>query len=242
MVKGKLREQDPVPRDIPITLPEHLLLHLFDTLELEVPEDAIKRYWNHAKAHNCPWYHASPEANHVPLSLYGDSAKYSASGQKITCCFISIPLWNPRSARMSKWLLFSLETEFCLGALTLNPLYARIVASMIKLYTEGLKIRGKTMKFVMSELKGDWEWHCYSMSLTRTWRHPQFCWRCEASKTSFQESYLDFREAPTWIGTQLTQPQFLVRCINGHQPGGPSAVDAWWNTWVHDSFSMFIGR
>lgn len=139
------------------------------------------------------------EGDHIPCALYGDSAKFSLAGDKITCIFFSIPLWNPRAARRRIWLLFALETFRMLGGKTLYPFYTKIVDSMHKLYCDGIQCNGRTLRFVVTELKGDWEWHVDSLSLTRSWRNSAFCWRCNPSKNVSEgfPSFLDC-EDPQW--------------------------------------------
>lgn len=237
-VKGKLRESEPVSKEIPIILPKDLLRYLFGELGVSIDAEEVRRYWQHARECGCPWGNLSDGDHHIPCALYGDSAKYSYIGEKITCVFFSLPLWNPRAARYRIWLLFALETYQTLGGLTMNPLYRRIVESMWELYSDGLEVNGRTLHFAVSEIKGDWEWHVYSMGLSRSWRNPKFCWRCEASKNPSPGdcSYVDFADAPGWEPTQLSQTQFLARCIDTRRPGGPCAFDAFfgngnqWNT------------
>ncbi len=225
LVKGKLRESDPVPRNIPVILPDKLLTYLFNDLGLEIPQDAVEQYWKHAKDVNYPWSNAS-DGSHIPCAIYGDSAKFSLPGEKITCVFFSLPPWNPRSARLRIWLLFALETYRIQGGLTMNPLYRVIVESMTQLYHDGIQVGAKTLRFVITELKGDWEWHEFSLGLTRSWRSHKFCWRCEASKNmEHGTSYLDFTDHPCWESTELSQVQFLARCFDCSKPGGTCALD-----------------
>ncbi|CAK9034090.1 Uncharacterized protein SCF082_LOCUS20749 [Durusdinium trenchii] len=166
-VKGKLRESEPVSKEIPIILPKDLLRYLFGELGVSIDAEEVRRYWQHARECGCPWGNLSDGDHHIPCALYGDSAKYSYIGEKITCVFFSLPLWNPRAARYRIWLLFALETYQTLGGLTINPLYRRIVESMWELYSDGLEVNGRTLHFAVSEIKGDWEWHVYSMGLSR---------------------------------------------------------------------------
>ena len=211
-------------------LPEDLLRYLFVDLGLKIPREEVERYWKHSRDTGAPWANMST-GNHIPCALYGDSAKYSNRGDKITCVFFSLPLWNPRAARLRIWLLFALESYYTLGGLTLNPFYRKIVESMHKLYNQGIQIGDQTFHFCITEIKGDWEWHCFSMGLCRSWRQAKFCWRCEASKNPGpgETSYIDFGENPSWEATQLSQLEFLARCIDVNRPGGACALmQSWW--------------
>ena len=231
VLKGKLRESDPIQTTLPMTSPEDLLKYLFNDVGLELPDEEIRKYWAHCKATNCGWSHMSG-GDHIPVALYGDSAKFSAIGEKITCCFLSMPLWFPRAARRRIFLLFALETYRMVGGgQTLFPFYRKIVQTMWKPFDDGIEVeypdgRTRRLKFVVTELKGDWEWHCESMLLQRSWRNNEFCWRCDASKnhSPTSPSYLDFQDHPDWMNTELTQAQFLGRCID-RGPGRPCALE-----------------
>ena len=205
---------------MPIFLPKQILEYLLMEIQLEIDMDEIKRFWTHAKRFNLPWAGASHDGLHVPLALYGDSAKFSAIGEKVTGIFMSMPLWNPRSARFSRFLLCALETYTSLGGLTLNPVFQKIVESMWDFYTNGLQINDRTYKFVCIELRGDWEWHCHVFQLTYTWRSDQFCWRCHADKKN-NPNFLDFGDDPSWTTTERTQAEFLAQCIPLDGSGGP---------------------
>ena len=214
LVKGKSGEDHPLSKQIPVILPERLLPYLFGTLQLQVPPESIGKYWETG----CPWAHVS-EGDHIPLGLYGDAAKYcNATGEKVIGFFINIPIWNPRSARMSRWLLLALDESTCLGDRTLRPLFRSIVKSLICCY-DGLacSIDGnpRQLKFAVTELRGDWEWHCLALGLTRTWRNSLFCWRCDVSKQPGSlNQYLDFGDRPQWQNTELTHLQFLSNCVS----------------------------
>jgi hypothetical protein len=129
------------PTKLPVFLPEHLLSYLFGNLCMEIGDDAVEKYWSHAKIHNCPWKDIS-SGYHCPLGLYGDGAKYAPTGEKIIAFFLNIVLWAPKSSRMSRWLLFSVENDQSLGPATLNPLLAPIVQSLCKCFN-GLPILGR---------------------------------------------------------------------------------------------------
>ena len=234
-VKGKLAEHDPIPKEMPMFLPKQILSYLLMEIQLEIDMDEIQRFWRHAKRFSLPWANASHDGIHVPLALYGDSAKFSAIGEKVTGIFMSMPLWNPRSARFSRFLLCAVETYTSLGGLTLNPVFKEIVDSMWDLYTNGLQIKGKTYKFVVVELRGDWEWHCHVFQLTCTWRSDQFCWRCQADKKN-HPNFLDFGDDPSWTTTERTQAEFLAQCVPLHGSGGPCGkprTKQMWHLFLH---------
>ena len=106
---------------------------------------------------------------------------------------MSVVLWVPRVSRMSRWLLFTVENDLCLG----------------------ITIGDTQLHFATTELRGDWEWHAYTFSMMRNWKHHKFCWRCEATKFD-HPIFLDLDNEPAWATTQFSQLQFLARIIH-HQ-------------------------
>lgn len=220
-VKSKLSGDDvtKVTRKVPVFLQETILTFLMGPLNLVVEDEAVEKFWDHARTFNCPWKDVSP-GHHQPLGLYGDAAKYSPLGQKIIGYFVNLVLWTPKSSRMSRWLLFSLENDECLGPESLNPLFAAIVRSLQRCYN-GIMIEGKTMHFSVVELRGDWEWHVYSLGLLRSWRAINFCWRCDASKNDEDTTYWDLSDDPGWARTEKTELQFIATMVSPSHPRHP---------------------
>ena len=71
---------------------------------LVISEEQKVQYWDHVKRY-CPWAdNAELDGSHIPLTLYGDSARYGQGfdQSKVTGCYMSINLWRPRSTRMSQ--------------------------------------------------------------------------------------------------------------------------------------------
>lgn len=165
LVKEKLSGDDftTMPMRIPVFLPEHILAFLFGKLGMVISSDAVTKFWSHARTYDCPWKDASPHGNHIPLGLYGDAAKFAPTGEKIIAFFLNVVLWAPRSSRMSRWLLFSLENDHCLGADSINPLLVPITESLRRCF-QGIDVGGRTMHFSVCELRGDWEWHVFPLA------------------------------------------------------------------------------
>lgn len=214
MVKERLSGDDITvqPADTPVFMPKDILTYLFQNLAMDIPTAAIKKFWDHAWEFDCPYKHLSVDRTHVPIALYGDSARYSPDGRKMIAVFMSVVLWVPRVSRMSRWLLFTVENDLCLGPQTLNPLFRVIVENLISCYQDGITVGDTRLHFATTELRGDWEWHAYTFSMMRNWKHHKFCWRCEATKFD-HPNFLDLDDEPGWAATQLSPLQFLVRII-----------------------------
>ena len=59
----------------PIIHPHSILSFLFNEVGVEIPEAEIRGYWDDAYRFRRPWAPASPSRLHVPLAMYGDSAR-----------------------------------------------------------------------------------------------------------------------------------------------------------------------
>lgn len=238
-VKEKLSGDDftKTTMNIPLFMPKDILEFLVGNLGLIVEDQAISKYWRHARDFDCPWKNISPNSDHWPLGLYGDAAKYSPAGSKILAYFLNIVLWCPKSSRMSRWLLFSMEVDHCLGAESLNPLFGRIVESLESCYN-GISINGSTYRFAVSELRGDWEWHVFALDLQRNWRMHKFCWRCQVTKCPGEEScnLLDLRDEPEWASTELSRTQFLAQMVS------PSTASSLASTWIQQCVLVALHR
>ncbi|CAE7029554.1 unnamed protein product [Symbiodinium sp. CCMP2592] len=162
VLKQKHDSEEEVCVKVPVLLPHRILSFLFEELGLEISADALAKYWAHCKRW-CDWC-CDPDfdGSHIPVSLYGDTARYGQGYDqaKITGCFMSLVLWRPKSTRMSQWLLWCLDTELSLGWKSHNPLYRAIVESLNAAF-DGLTPDNRPLgrKFAVTQMKGDWEYH-----------------------------------------------------------------------------------
>ena len=132
VLKKKEDSEEEVRVKVPILLPHRILSYLFNELGLDISTDVLAKYWAHCKRW-CPWCSLDNyDGAHIPVSLYGDTARYGQGFDqaKITGCFMSLVLWRPKSTRMSQWLLWCLDTELSLGWKSHNPLYRAVVESL----------------------------------------------------------------------------------------------------------------
>lgn len=214
VVKAKHDSEEEVTVKVPVLPPHRILAYLFDELGLEIPAGALEKYWCHVKQF-CPWAAKDElDGSHIPLTLYGDTARYGTGydQSKVTGCFMSIVLWRPKSTRMSQWLLWNLESELSLGWKSHNPLYFAIVQSLNAAF-DGLTPEGNKLskKFAVTQFKGDWEYHYHTWRLNRWWKTRWVCWRCEAENHhQARHSIVDFSEAPSWAQTQHSHNHFVV--------------------------------
>ena len=134
---------------VPVLLPHAVLSHLFDTVDtvgLNIGSGALARYWRHVKSF-CAWVSSEElDGSHIPLTLYGDGARYGQGydQSKVTGCYLSIPVWRPKSTTMSQWLLWALDADLSLGWRSHYPLYAAFVISLNAAF-DGLTRKGETL-------------------------------------------------------------------------------------------------
>lgn len=216
-VKAKQDSSEVVEVKIPVLLPHRILLYLFSVLGVFIRPEDIQQYWQHCQEF-CIWaLNKDFDGNHVPVTIYGDTARYGQGYDqaKVTGCFMSLPLWRPKSTRMSQWLLFSVNADISLGPETLNPLYLAIVESFNEAF-HGRSLEGPLLphKFAITEFKGDWEYHFQTWGLRRWWKTRYVCWRCHAENhANATHSCFDFDDNPTWQGATVSHASFVANMV-----------------------------
>ena len=214
VVKAKYDSEEEVTVKIPVLLPHRILAYLVDELGLKISDAALAKYWSHCKTF-CSWArHPDLDGSHIPLTLYGDTARYGTGfdQSKVTGCFLSMVLWRPKSTRTSQWLLWSLDNELSLGWKSHNPLYFAIVQSLNAVF-DGLTPEGTKLsnKYVVTQIKGDWEYHYHTWRLCRWWKTRWICWRCDAENhPRARHSMCDLSDNPSWAQTQHSHNYFVV--------------------------------
>ena len=92
-----------------------LLEYLWKDAGVIVELQALKDFWQHARAMKQPWaLQHNPSELRIPIKIFGDDCKISPT-EKVTCIFISCPLWRPTAARNSRFLVWSLRESLSLG-------------------------------------------------------------------------------------------------------------------------------
>ena len=221
MVKTRVRKREDstaeIERSIPVLLPHMIFKYLCDEVGLEIGANVLRRYWQHCKA-VMPWA-TNPDFDglHIPVTIYGDTARYGQGydQSKVTGCWMSLVLWRPRSTRMSNWLLWCLNADLSLGAKSHNPLYLAVVQSLNSCFI-GKTPGGETMthKFAVTEIRGDWEFQAQTFGMKRFWKCRFICWRCDAENhVNAEHSFLDLSESPSWANTSLSQTSFLTNVV-----------------------------
>lgn len=222
-----------------------LVQYLFDQHGIQISSERLHSFWQHAKAF-LPWgsrHPASAEEAHIPLGVYGDECRYtSASGQleKMIVITINIVLWRPRSSRNSRFIVCCLRESLSLGRRTLWPLLEYVAWSLNVLYDGRKPVTGfknnigltpnvqstgdddwickDKLRFILSEIRGDWSWHISSLGLSSRWNSRSMCFKCNAQRHlaggPLGTSYMDFSPTANWIQNQTSQVEFINTKLN----------------------------
>ncbi|CAE7879827.1 unnamed protein product [Symbiodinium microadriaticum] len=96
ILKKKSDSQEEERVKIPVLMPHKILSFLFEELGLTIDADTVSKYWAHCKRH-CPWAGSDDfDGTHIPVSLYGDTARYGQGydQSKVTGCFMMFLVEN----------------------------------------------------------------------------------------------------------------------------------------------------
>ncbi|CAL1132282.1 unnamed protein product [Cladocopium goreaui] len=225
----------------PIIHPHRILNYLFDTVGVEVDPCDVHSYWDHARAMQEPWACCSPASrDHMPVGLHGDAARLwtQVRVEKMVGIFVNLPLFRPKSVRHSRWLVFSIGRDKLIKNRTFNVVWERLVWSLnwafegvhprsgpggrpltgADLARAGMPLCRSNMRFSVTELRGDWEFHRDVWRFTASWQGQQVCYRCAAG-TKGDEAYLYYNGGPTsrWLHEEFSLEQFLARRLKDRQ-------------------------
>ena len=209
-----------------------VLKFLFTTANIDITREAVSRFWSQARACKEPWaLHTDASPDHVPLALFGDGATFQTrvSQESIIGIFLSLPLWRPRSARCSRFLLCAIPTKRVCTPWTLNAIYRRVVWGCNAAFENvhptldqngnelpaHLKaVAGQPIcdrRFAVTEIRGDWSWHKESFQLTSAWNAMDTCHFCSAKlRGSWGEVYYNI-EGAEWEEEEISLSTFLSR-------------------------------
>ena len=203
---------------VPLVCAKSLLKYLFSaSYGVSISADTLKQYWQHVSS--CfEWGSRHPgRDSHLPLALYGDSARYTSQTgfiEKVACVVLNCPLWQPASTRASRFLLFAIRESLMTSFKdTVWPVYNFYAQQLNSLFWEGIKPTGskEVLKFFLSELRGDWSWHCESLLLQNRWNSVNCCFKCPATGRGGSPFtwHAEYNEGAGWIGQEFSHVRFL---------------------------------
>ncbi|CAE6956176.1 unnamed protein product [Symbiodinium sp. CCMP2592] len=143
-----------------------------------------------------------PDQQAVVLGLIDAIDRFLLMGDKALAFVLSCPLWRPRSARNSRFLLsiLSLDDSY-LGWATLKPVIGHIVAALNRAAATPLTQDGRC--FIVTEIGGDWKYFREALSLRSHWNAPLVCHHCRMVRQRMADlplaTDLDFRDTPAFL-------------------------------------------
>lgn len=121
-------------KDFPVLLPHTILKFLFEEASVDIKESNIQKFWSHLRAVQYPWaMNVDPSIPFIPIGVHGDEAHYGADNaniNKLTCVFLDLPLWRPKNARLSRYLMFCIDSSQVVGYKSLHPVFQAIAESI----------------------------------------------------------------------------------------------------------------
>ena len=221
----------------PIMDPHAIIAYLFNNAGLNIPTLAVEDFWRKSRAFGEEWALQSEASDrHIPLGLYGDSARVKTEfgGESVAAIFLNLPLWRPKSVRASRFLITTIQEELLFGYHTLNGIWHRVTWSCNQLFfgrhpslgpkgeqlpehmadIGGTAICVNNEVFVVTELRGDWSWQKKIFRFkgaSWVWTSKNTCHQCSAQTTGgFEHAYYNV-ETGSWRGHDFTLPEFLTQ-------------------------------
>ena len=179
--------------------PHRILSYLFNVVGLDMPVEEVEEYWRHLREEvQMPWAVQSPATSqHVPVGIHGDAARLwtVSKFEKLVGVSMNLPLFRPRTARFSRFLLFVCPSEKLWKNRTLNEVFKRLTWSFNAAFDgknpsvgcpgyelskkdkdrAGLPLTHAHRKFTLCELRGDWEWNRDVWRPKAAWNARQVC-------------------------------------------------------------------
>lgn len=166
---------------IPMYDPHAVLTYLFDECNLHIDQRTIQKYWAEAASRGCPWaQNETGDDCRIPVKIFGDDCVYDERLTKCYALVLSLPLWRPKSARNSRFILWAQKSTEFIGFEGLQPLLARMVWSLNLVYDQKLEKSGH--RFSVCEIGGDWSWNRFFWEMAPHWNSHDPCPFCNVKK------------------------------------------------------------
>ena len=202
---------------LPVQLPHKVLEYLILDCKLSLEDALVQKYWNHLEEVGDPFALKTKEFRNLsilpvwPLGIHGDEAAIglvNAPQNKITGITLNLVLFRPKATRLSRFLLWSIETEKLWSVTqTIYPVLERIAESLIQCAEEGVLGR----RFLVTELRGDQAWFRLVFRHQAYWLSDSICFRCKATSQPNVLSYAfyDTESANCWGSTERSTDEFI---------------------------------
>lgn len=198
--------------ELPALMPFDVLEYLINVCGLRLDDKVLASFWGHLDKVGDEWskstadYRRGVPGQVWPLGLYGDEAVVGLINNpflKVVGLFLSVPLYRPSSTRLSRYLLFAVESDKIVSfPETVFPVLRAIVVSMNRLSETGI---GSTY-FLCSEIRGDQGFFKHILRHKSWWKDSFICFRCRANIKSGRSNYLRY---DGWTNTRHTLESFF---------------------------------
>lgn len=214
----KLASGDKGEESLPLHLPFDIVNYLICECHLDIDNCLLSNFWSHREAVGDNWALTTHEFRRVagvvwPLGFYGDEAAMGlvlAPTNQVFGLFLNFPLFRPKSTRMSRYLIWSIESDKILSIEeTVYPVLAEITASFNKLTETG--VRG--IRFLLSEIRGDQVFFHMIFKHKSWWKATNMCFRSKAIAGPGPFSYCKYelsRSNDNWNSTLRSTDDFIV--------------------------------
>ena len=201
---------------LPVQLPWDIFDYLLNKCSFQLGDRLVQDFWEHLENVGDTWACSTREFREAhggkvwPLGFYGDEAVMAIQNNpmnKILGFTVNCPLFRPRSTRLSRYQVFSIETDKVVSFKdTIYPVLEEIVKSFNKLTEEG--INGTI--FLVSELRGDQAFFKNLFRHKSWWKATKVCFRCKATAEPGPLNYCIYESNDGWATTVRTTEQFLL--------------------------------
>ncbi len=216
--------------------PHRIMAYLFDTCGLNFAVNDLHHFWDEAISRGIAGADADARTR-IPLGIYGDAAQLvtRVRKEKITCIFINIPIFRPRSIRCSRFLVWVCDTSLLYLNRTLNTVLRWLVWSLNALFLvvnpsvrpggrvlsekeqkrAGHPITKQQHKFQVTEIRGDWEFHKSLWQFRSSWKGISVCFRCPAKSKSEDSGFLYWNDSTDsdWSKQEFSTVQFVAQML-----------------------------
>eukprot|EP00438_Fugacium_kawagutii_P019429 Skav224441 [mRNA] locus=scaffold3543:1565:2383:+ [translate_table: standard] len=202
---------------LPVQLPYDVVRYLICDCGLKLDPALVSNYWSHLESvgddHALATQQFRALAGQVwPLGFYGDEAAMglvNAPTNQIFGLYINFPLYRPRSTRLSRFLVFSVESDKIVSMeKTVFPALEAIKESFNLLTSVGVG----GVRFLVSELRGDQVFFRSLFKHKSWWKAKNICFRCRAHAGPGSLNYCTYPERVNdgWKATERTTHEFLT--------------------------------
>ena len=220
----------------PVLFPHRIIAYLFNECKLQIPVEALHDFWDEAISNKVPGADISCR-HRIPLGFYGDAAQLltRVRKEKITCFFLNLPLFRPRSIRCSRFLLWVCDTDKLFRNRTVNSLLRWLVWSFNSLFVgvhpshrpgnrslseaeqkrAGQPITEQGLVFQVTELRGDWEHFKSLWAFRSSWKAINICFRCPAKSKCQNSGLLYWNDSldSEWSKSEYNTDEFISQML-----------------------------